>query len=299
MSGTALLLTGLLVVAQPAPEAGSQYARLPHCVVSLIDDVELPARQPGVLVELLAKEGMVVKEGQVLGRVDDSDTVIKQKAAESRLSVAQERATNDAQVRVAHKLIEYYKAELDESIALNRKNPGIIPDAQVRRQQVSWEKSVLDALAEEMNFKISGLQVKEAEADLEMVQNELSQRQLKSPFEGVVVQLLREQGEWVQGNDPVLRVVRMDKLRVEGFVKNDEVAPGEVYGAPVTIRVQLTGDYEVSLKATINYVSPVIEASGDYRIWADVDNQAGRGGYNWLLRPGVEAEMLIEMKPLN
>ena len=42
------------------------------------------------------------------------------------------------------------------------------------------------------------------------------------------------------------------------------------------------------------FVNPTIEASGNCRIWAEVDNRQQHG--HWLLQPGMEAQMTIELR---
>jgi len=293
------LVVSTLLAAQPAPggmAAGREYAQLSHCVVSLINHVQLPAQEAGILKELNVKEGQLVTRGQVLGKIDDTDALARKKAAELKRDIANEKATNRSELDVALKIIELAKAEYDESVAINKREPTSVPATTVRRQRVQWEKAILDAAVAEMNFKIAGMEHKVAEAELEAVENELARRTLRAPFDGVVVQLYRQQSEWVQPGDPVVRVIRMDRLRVEGFLNADTYAPEEVLGAPVVIKVKLVEGEEVTFHGKIDYVSPLVEASGDYRVWAEVDNRPGRGGYPWLLRPGSEAEMLIELR---
>jgi multidrug efflux pump subunit AcrA (membrane-fusion protein) len=88
----------------------------------------------------------------------------------------------------------------------------------------------------------------------------------------------------------------MDRLRVEGFLTADKFAPHEVAGAQVQITVQLAAGDSQALTGKIDFVSPEVEASGDFRVYAEVENRPGRGGYAWLLRPGTEADMTIELK---
>lgn len=298
MNTAALLLASLAVAAQPAraPAAASpDSTTLSHCVISLIDHVELPAEEEGLLSELIAKEGMIVTKGQVLGQVDQTDALVRLKASQYRVDVANEKATNDAQIQVARKLIELSKAEYEESLAINRRSSDTIPETQLRRQRVTWEKAVLDALAADMEFKIAKLEHKEAEAQVEAVNNELMRRQIKAPFDGVVVTLYRQQNEWVKPGDPIIRVVRMDRLRVETFLNANQFAPDEIAGAEVEIRLTLAGGEQRVLPAKIDYVSPIVEASGSFRVWAEVDNPPGRGGYPWLMRSGAEADMVIKL----
>jgi len=299
MQITALLAVAVVVSGQGPPSITSERggsAVLENCIVSLIGDVQLPAEEAGILTMLAAKEGAEVKTGQVLGKIDDSDALARKKASDNRFSVAHEKATNDAELLVARKIIDLAKAEWEESIAINKRLPGSIPQTTVRRQKVQWEKAELDAIVAQMNFTVASFDEKVAEAEVETVANELARRTIKAPFDGVVVQLHRQESEWVQPGDPVLRVVRMDRLRVEGFMNCEDCAPEEVEGAAVTITVDLAGDQSARFQSTITHVSPLVEASGDYRIWAEVDNPRGGGEYPWLLRPGSEAQMKIDLK---
>ncbi len=269
--------------------------RLPNCLVSLLDDVELPAQEAGVLLELIAKPGLQAKAGDVLGKVDETETLVRQKAAKFKLDVAVEKATNTAQVELSKKIIEMYKAEYEESLAINERSAGAIPPTQLRKQRVYWEKGVAEYIAAEMDFKIAGLERKVQEAELEAADNELKQRTLVAPFDGVVEEIFRQQNEWVQPGDPVLRFVRMNRLRVEGFVSG-EIAAGQVDGATVEINVVLPGGATEKLKGKISFVSTKVGANTEeYRVWAEVDNLPGRDGYPWLLRPGVRPEMIIHL----
>ena len=245
MNITILLIANLILAAQPSSPSRAPNAsvlELPNCLVSLIDEVRLPAQEAGVLQEIVAKEGVRAKTGDVLGKVDETETLLRQKAAKFKLDVANEKATNDAEVKVARAIMELDKAEYEESIAINKDSGGPpSPPTQLRRQRVQWEKAALDCVAAEMNLKVAGLERNVSEAELEAVDNELERRTLRAPFDGVVVEMYRRQSEWVQPGEPVLRFVRMDRLRVEGFVNAREVSPGQVDGAAVEISVTLPG----------------------------------------------------------
>jgi multidrug efflux pump subunit AcrA (membrane-fusion protein) len=299
MSYAALWIAAVVAAAQPS-DATSLPNRdlivLDHCVISLIDHIELPAEEEGKISELLVKDEAVVTKGQVLGQLDVTETLISKRVAESKLAVAEEKATNDSEVQVARKLIDLTKAEYEESLAINKRSPGTIPETTLRQHRVRWEKTVLDALVAEMTFKIAGFEREEAVAQLEAVDNRLDRRTIKAPFDGVVVKVHRQQNEWVKSGEPIMRLVRMDRLRVEGFVNADTVAPDQLKNAEIKIVLDLAGDDEEVLTARILEVSSIVEASR-YRIWTEVDNQPGRGGYKWLLRPGAEAKMVITKNP--
>jgi macrolide-specific efflux system membrane fusion protein len=296
---TASIALSVILTAQPGSESYPTYQfPVDHCVVSQIEHVQLPAQAAGVLSQLDVKDGDVVRDGDVLGKIDDTDALIRKKAAQINLNIAIEKATNDARVRQVKSIIKYWEAELAQAEEINDRRPGTVSLSELRKHKVQLERSQLDALVEEMDFKVAGMERLAKEAELEAVDNELERRTLRAPYDAVVVRLLRQRSEWVREGDPVLYLVRMDRLRVEGFVNADEVAPHEVYGAAVEITVDLVKDTTFTLNGTISYVSPVVESNGDYRVWAEVDNPPRRGGYPWLLRPGVEADMVINLKQI-
>jgi multidrug resistance efflux pump len=296
MTNAALLLLGIAVAGQTfGSDLGtpSNEVVVEHCVVSTIDHAQLPAQLAGMLTNLDVEDGDQVKEGDVLGKIDETETLIRLKAAQFKLNVASEKATNDSQIKLTEKLIELYREEYKQSLAINARSPGTISESELRLQRVKYEKAVLDSVVAKMDFKIAGLEEKVTEVEVEAVENELERRTLRAPFDGIVEQTFRKQSEWVREGDPVLYLLRMDRLRVEGFVDADKVSPQQIAGAKVEITVDLLGETEATLDGKIDFISPTVESNGDYRVWAEVDNSPQEGGYPWLLRPGVEAKMVI------
>ena len=89
-----------------------------------------------------------------------------------------------------------------------------------------------------------------------------------------------------------MRLVRMDRLRVEGFVRVHEVGPQELVRRHVPVDVALENGRTESFPGQIVFVNPIVHAGGQYRIWAEVDNRRQDGQY--LLRPGHQVRMLID-----
>ena len=64
----------------------------------------------------------------------------------------------------------------------------------------------------------------------------------------MVVQIKRHRGEWVQAGESVVRVLRLDRLRAEGFVP--QAARRVAVGRPVTVQVDLPGQPEAAVQAS-------------------------------------------------
>jgi multidrug resistance efflux pump len=131
------------------------------------------------------------------------------------------------------------------------------------------------------------------DAEWKLARHDVERRRLLASLDGVVVQLLKHPGEWLQAGEPVLRLVRMDRVRVEGFVDASLYGDDEVADQPVRVFVARQRGQRETFSGKIVFVNPLIEASGNYRVWAEVENRQRNG--RWLLRPGSEAEMVIEL----
>jgi hypothetical protein len=75
-----------------------------------------------------------------------------------------------------------------------------------------------------------------------------------------------------------------------------DFSPSEVSSRPVQVSVQLARGRTASFQGKIVFVNPLVDAGGVYRVWADVVNR--RDGDQWLLRPGLEADMTIDVGSL-
>ena len=135
---------------------------------------------------------------------------------------------------------------------------------------------------------IANLDAKAKYEALQRAQAALDRRQIVSRINGVVVKSLKHEGEWVQPGEPVMRIVQMDRLRVEGEIDGRKYARHEVIGRPVRITVFLTGGGQETLEGKIVYASSIVE-SNEYTVRAEIDNRKLNG--RWLLTPGLNAKM--------
>ena len=104
------LLAGSLIAGARAQAAGP--IEIPAVLVKLIDQVEVPAREAGVLAELAAREGARIAEGDVLARIDDTEAQFARQRAKLELDIARKNAANEIAVRSAEKTLKVSEDEL-------------------------------------------------------------------------------------------------------------------------------------------------------------------------------------------
>ena len=297
MNAMALVLAPALIWGGTAPvqEPGQQSAvRISNFVVTMIYDVRVPAREAGMLTRLDGEKGQEVKVNDELGHIDDSEALIRKLIAENELNAAEAQAASDANVRAAEATVDVAQTEYEQSKRIRQRVDDAISEFELRRSKLSHERSVHQAanaiVEHEVNQHTRGMKL----AQLEAVNNELERRTIRSPLNGVIVDRFNNAGEWAQAGQPIFRIVHMDRLRVEGMLSASRFMPEEVQGCPVKIHVKTPAGME-EFNGTIDFVSPVVDPSGEFLIHAEFTNPRKPNG-QWSVRPGLSAEVTILLR---
>ena len=159
---------------------------LSHCLVSLINEAQVPAQEAGVLKTLDAVEGTQVKEGQILGQIDIAQVEIQKKGAVADELAAQEKATNDVDVRFAVASAEVAKAEYDKAMEANSKVHGSISAAEINRLKLTWRKGELQIEQSQVDHKVAKFTADSKAAEAENADNNIERRQIRAPLSGIV-----------------------------------------------------------------------------------------------------------------
>jgi multidrug resistance efflux pump len=162
---------------------------------------------------------------------------------------------------------------------------------------LKYEESRLSVENAEILQEIAGLEANVGTARVEAAEKQIERHKIASPLDGVVVEVYRRAGEWVQPGEPVLRVVRMNRLRIKGELNFSQYAPREVAGKPVTVSVPLERGRQETFKGKVVFAEPDIRIDGTYDVLAEVDNRSEGSSGHWLLVPGIGgAIMTIHLK---
>jgi multidrug efflux pump subunit AcrA (membrane-fusion protein) len=287
-----------------APQAES--IAVSDCLVSLIEEAQVPAQEPGVLVQVATKEGDVVQGGTVLARIDDAKTRMEVAVATSKLAVATAKATDDINIRYAMAASEVSKAEYEVSAEANRKVRGSVPQTVLNQLVLKQKETMLAIDKAKLEHTIAEHEAEVAQAEVAAAKENLNRRLVRAPTdeeaagtprssgEWVVVARQRHKGEWVQPGDPVFHLVRIDRLWIEGHISAAAFNPGEIENRRVLVTVKLARGREVTVAGRVVFVKPMIEAGNRFLVRAEVQRPADGG--DWPLRPGMTADMTIQLK---
>lgn len=120
--------------------------------------------------------------------------------------------------------------------------------------------------------RIAGLQAELKRHETALAKLAVAKRQIISPIDGIVVELLQKSGDWVKQGDPLMRVVRLNRLRAEGFVPSHMISQLRKQRSVV-----LSGSFEpgqtVERQGRIVFISPEVDpVNNEVRFWVEFDN---------------------------
>jgi HlyD family secretion protein len=143
------------------------------------------AKITGKVMEVNVEEGMAIKEGQVLARLDDAQYKAALALAEAQAEAAR-RSMRESEVRLA-----------EARVALDRTNK-LVADRLVTAQEVDTKQAEVDSLVARIDAARE--QVRVAERQIEVEQTNLDNTIVRAPFSGIAVSKDAQPGEMVSPN---------------------------------------------------------------------------------------------------
>ncbi|TWU56225.1 efflux RND transporter periplasmic adaptor subunit [Rubripirellula reticaptiva] len=224
-----------------------------------------------------------------------------------RQQIAQRMAKNSVRIEAAEKSAAVAKNELDRALRSRAEYAESISKSEIDGLRLVFEKSLLDTTQAKVEHDIDQLK---ADAEAETAEGHLwsiqqsklalqqsrvnkivdglkltlgdhqkelanleSQRHLiKSPLDGVVVEIHRKPGDWVVEGEPIARVIRLDRLRAEGYASADQIQ--DLRNRPmVELSIRIGSDEVITRTGEVVFVSPEIDpVNNEAKFWIEFDN---------------------------
>ncbi len=258
--------------------------------VTLIQQVVVPAEDAGVIDTTLVKEGDLVEKGDLLGRISDAEAQLQRRKAQLEMEIAALKAKNDVSIRYARKSSEVLGAELKRSEEAVERVKSAVSQTELDRLRLSVQKANLEIEQAQRDLDEQGLNHQLKVNEYALATRAVERRQIRSPIAGKVVEVSKQGGEWVEPGNQVFRIVRIDRLRVKGFVNLNQLV-GDFEGRPATLVIEFPNRPRANLKfpGKLVFVSPEVnEVNGEQvEVWAEVENKGMQ------LRPGMHGTLVI------
>lgn len=244
-------------------------------------------------MEIKAREGQQVDANQLLLQLDDRKAQRELEVAQAKFAVAQAKANDDINVRYAAAESEVAKAELEVNRNANTAVPGSVALVRLNELSLKVKQTVLSIEKARLDQRIAAEESKVADAEAKAATVTIDRHQVHSPIDGVVQELRAHKGEYIQPTLAVIRIVRLDRLWVEGSASATKYSRNEIEGRTAKVDVVLARGRKESFNAKVIFVKSEIEAGNKFMVRVEVDNRKDRG--SWLLSPGMRATTTIEL----
>ncbi|MEL6109940.1 MAG: HlyD family efflux transporter periplasmic adaptor subunit [Planctomycetota bacterium] len=257
---------------------------LKNLLVRLVDEVEVPARAVGALAEVSVREGSVVTEGQVLGKIDDTEVRLELERSKLETEIALRESKDDTAVRSAMKGLEYAVSEFDRLRRAKAKQFGSVSDSVLEKAQLDAEQARIEIERGKNELGAAIVRLNLSRRKQTLAERAVDLRRVVAPIEGMILEVKHQAGEWVTPGETIFRVVDTKRLRIEGYVpadKLDEIRRGQ------SVRITPVGGSR-SVEGTVTFLSPEIDLDGKARLVAEFKNEDG------LLRPGRRVDVIIK-----
>jgi RND family efflux transporter MFP subunit len=240
------------------------------CMIEPRQAIEIRSPVEGLIERVLVRRGDLVTRGQVLAVVESS---VERAAYE----VARTRAAMDGDIKVAQARVDLNKKKMERAEELHAQK--FVSDNARDEAVAEFRLSSEDLSRARENQRLAVAEMSRAAASLEM-------RTIRSPFNGVVVEVLLRPGELAATatvKNPVMKLAEIDPLHVE------VVLPSKVFGS---IRrgqlgtVQPEAPVQGTYRSTVTVVDRVVDAaSGTFGVRLELANPRGK------LPPGMRCRV--------
>jgi HlyD family secretion protein len=256
----ALVLIGLLGAGSVAAwrwRKLAQTSALPTGIVSgngRIESiqVDVAAKYGGRIKEILAREGDMVEEGQVLVKMDTSEIEAelakdKAKHAESEQAAAEvktEITKDESQLKLADQEFQRSKSLYEKKFVAREEYDRYRTRLETAKASLDGTKAKLKTVSQSTNA---------AAAEVKRTEVRIDDATLKSPVKGRVLYRLAEPAEVVPLGGKILTLINLSDVYMELYLPAQEAARVKI-GADA--RIVLDARPEYAAQAKVSYVSP-------------------------------------------
>ena len=234
-----------------------------NTTLEAIRQVTIAARVNALVESIEVEEGDLVREGQVVARLDDRE--IRNEFEQAKIAVEQAQfSLQQAEVR----------SQLSES---NYQRSASLLEQKLISQQ-EFDQAALSNRTDSLAMDVTKQQLEASSARLEASQIQLDYTKILSSIGGVVTERLIEVGQRVSPNEAAFSVAEFDPLWARIYIPERDLTKVRV---GQVAKLQLQAIPETEFQARIRMISPTVDAdSGTVKVTLEVTRQG-------MLRPGM------------
>lgn len=275
-----IMTVGSPVAGIVTAEEGSDKVVVQNAILKTLETTTLGAQVAGMISHFDVREGMQVKIGQELGKIRDEAVKLELERLKTSIDIARKKFSNTIDRQLAAKSLAVAENEYQRALNANRLVADTYPLNEIDRLKLISDRAKLEVERAEYQTMMAGLDVKQAEHEYRKSYEVYTRHRIHAPVTGMIVALEKHVGEWAEPGTGLLRIVRLDRLRIEGFIPAAD-ATANLVGRSADVEIQV-GQTALRTTAQVVFITPDVNpVNGLVRLFLEVDNQTLE------LRPGL------------
>ncbi|MGD9667592.1 MAG: efflux RND transporter periplasmic adaptor subunit [Hyphomicrobiaceae bacterium] len=247
-------------------------------------EVTLTAQIPGQVEKVAGREGDPARAGQVMVAINDDALQASKRAAEAQL-IAAEASLRNAHVQYSRELWSPRTGQTTGMGLPSMMDSFMRPfTGQYAGGNDPWVRRYADLYGQAKGVDDARTSILAARANIEQLDAKIRDASLTSPFDGVIVKKMVEEGDTVQPGQPLMQIAYVTYLRIQAEVPVGLVSSLRI-GEFVPARVDVGGG--VPVQARVAQVFPMADASR-HTVTVKFDLPSGLPG-----GPGMYAEVML------
>lgn len=272
---------------ESAPKTESTSIVVENAILKTMESTNIAAQVPGIISALPVKEGSRLTAGQEIGKIRDTAVKIQVERAKTAVDIAKKKQDNDIDLRLAQKSELVAQNEYQRAIDANKRVKDTYALKEIDRLKLVADRAQLEIERAQFMRSMALLDVSTSEIELRQSQELLERHRIVAPAPGMVIAVEKQLGEWVEPGTTMLKIVRTDRLRIEGFIHAARAAELAI-GRSATIMLA-EGPEPKPYRGILTFISPDANpVNSQVRVYLEVDNKEAQ------LRPGLRVQAFID-----
>ena len=266
--------------------------RLSDAIVKAPPSIKVPGLQDGLLTEVEIHEGMRVTQGQFLAQIDPAALQLDLEQSKLDHELAQMNANNNTDKQYYEKSLVVATAEVNRSIAANSRVRNSVPVAKLEKQRLEQDRATLQLQQANRQLEIAQFRTRLTQSQIKTAEVKLAKTKIISPVNGLVVNVAKRAGEWLEQSEIVCEIVSTDRLRVEGYATVAQAAQIKT-GMAATVEFNQAWIKSKRVEGMVTFVAPTANPlSLLVPIWVEIDNREQE------IIAGVHGDLIVDLEAL-
>ncbi|BBM85277.1 efflux RND transporter periplasmic adaptor subunit [Candidatus Uabimicrobium amorphum] len=235
-------------------------------------EIEVAVPEAGIIYKINAKEGDLVRRGQIIAYLDA--TLLR-----SSLKIAMARFKSKGNINAAQTTLKLARKKLQKILQLQQQN-------HIRAEEVEKAQAEVDLATARL------LSAKEAQRihyyEVQRIKTQIERHIVRAPATGIIREFLKEKGESISPAQPLCTLVQLDPIKIIAYPSFEETQQ-----LKVKQQVQVTTSYnKKTYSGRVSFIDPVTDAaSNTVKVIITIDNK------NQSLKTGVICTINTQSKP--